>query len=430
LGSHYRLNCVHCGKSFEDEGDCFLLGCDAQHTPSLLRASYSDKAFTVEKDEPGLFRYRRWLPVRRAWPSAGAPVVLQSSKLSECLKLDSLHLAFSGYWPERGAHLETCSFKELEALPVCARLPGGPGRTLVVSSAGNTGRAFLQIGSRYGVSVLVVVPESAAADMWITGERHASARLAVLKGGGDYLDAINIANRIAALPGFYPEGGARNVARRDGLGTVLLSAVEALGQIPHHYFQAVGSGTGGIAAWEMNLRLIEDGRFGGRRMRLHVVQNSPFSVMSEAWGRGSRELAPVGEREAKRRIGRLYSAVLSNRNPPYGIAGGVYDALTDTQGHAYSVSRREAQAAGRLFETLEGCDLDPAAEVALAGLLQAVAQGRVGRKEIVLLNLTGGGREKLAREGRLRPVPPDIELARPDMSDGELEEQIHERHLR
>ncbi len=67
---------------------------------------------------------------------------------------------------------------------------------------------------------------------------------------GDYYDAIQIAEKVQSLPGFTPEGGARNIARRDGMGTVMLDAALTLGRMPDHYFQAVGSGTGGISAWE------------------------------------------------------------------------------------------------------------------------------------------------------------------------------------
>jgi cysteate synthase len=61
--------------------------------------------------------------------------------------------------------------------------------------------------------------------------------------GNDYTDAINLAGRIAKLPGMVPEGGARNVARRDGMGTMMLDAAVTIGKMPDHYFQAVGSGT-------------------------------------------------------------------------------------------------------------------------------------------------------------------------------------------
>jgi cysteate synthase len=424
MRSHYRLSCLGCGKLFDDSDEAFLLGCDQPHGPSLLRASYQEPRLPVDEGEAGLFRYRRWLPVRRSWPSAGGPVVFQSRRLAARLKLDALFLAFSGFWPERGAELATCSFKELEALSVLARVAGGEERTLVVSSAGNTGRAFLQIGARYGLPVLVVVPEAALKDMWITEEPHPAVRLAVVRGGGDYLDATEIGNRIAALPGFYAEGGARNVARRDGMGTVALAAAEAMGEQPRHYFQAVGSGTGAIATWEMNLRLRADGRFGRHLSRLHLVQSQPFAILRDAWETRRRELPVMGEREAKARIARLHSPVLSNRNPPYGIVGGVYDALRNTGGEAYAVSCEEARAAGALFESAEGCDLDLAAEVAVAGLIQAVGRGLVGRAESILLNLTGGGAKGLVRQSRRHHLQPDIQFAGPGVGAGELAESL------
>ena len=41
---------------------------------------------------------------------------------------------------------------------------------------------------------------------------------------GDYYDAIQIAEKVQSLPGFAAEGGARNIARRDGMGSVMLDA--------------------------------------------------------------------------------------------------------------------------------------------------------------------------------------------------------------
>ena len=136
MGSHYRLSCLQCGKLFDDPQEPFLLSCSEGHRPALLRAVYEERRLPIDAQEAGLFRYRRWLPIRRTWPGSGGPVVFQSSGLAAHLKLDALFLAFSGYWPERGAALETCSFKELEALSVGARLPPGEERTLVVELGG------------------------------------------------------------------------------------------------------------------------------------------------------------------------------------------------------------------------------------------------------------------------------------------------------
>ncbi len=409
MTADYLLECPICGGRYEDSPGEFLLSCPEPHPPALLRAIYRIKQFVAHPEQTGVFRFFDWLPIRRTLPGAPGPVAYHSSALGPALGLDNLFIIFNGFWPEKGAFMETCTFKELEAQAVCGRVEEGWRSVLVVSSAGNTARAFHEACARYGVPALIVVPGASRPLLWGTGPSHPSVRLAVVDGGADYADAIELGNGIAGTSGYYPEGGARNAARRDGMGTAVLAAVEACGRIPDHYFQAVGSGTGAIAAWEMNLRLIEDGRFGQGRMRLHLSQNAPFTPMADAWNERSRSLSTGRLTRALSRA--IRAMVLANRNPPYAVAGGLFDALSDTRGLMYRVSNAEARKAGRLFEKLEGCDIDPAAEVAVASLRQAVESGRVGRRDIVALNITGGGHRRLRREKRTALLRPHATLA-------------------
>lgn len=405
---HYVLKCLGCGKSYNDSNRGFLLRCEENHRPALLRAEYSAKQLTVREENPGIFRYKDWLPIKRTLASANKPIVFQSKALSSQLRLENLFVVFTGYWPERGAYFETCSFKELEALAVTARIPDSEKRTMVVSSAGNTGMAFLQLCSERGIPLIVVVPASALSSMWITREKHPAVSLAVLQGSADYLDAIELADVIAEQENFYPEGGAKNVARRDGMGTIVLAAAEAIGRIPDHYFQAIGSGTGAIAAWEMSDRLLQDGRFGNHKMRLHLVQNEPFTIITDAWQQNSSELLPLEEEVSRTKVLETYVSLLTNRRPPYSIKGGVFDALTDTRGFTYSVTNKEIREASALFNELEGCDIHPAAAAAVAGLRQALAMGRMSKTDIVLLNITGGGMKNLKNEGKKIPLEPEV----------------------
>jgi cysteate synthase len=206
------------------------------------------------------------------------------------------------------------------------------------------------------------------------------------------------------------------------LGTVLLDAVLEIGEMPHHYFQAVGSGTGAIAAYEAALRLLEDGRFGSALPKLHLAQNLPMAPMYSAWRAGRRKIVPEQDiPEAENVLDLIYARVLSNRYPPYGVAGGVYDALTATRGEMYGVKNSEAKRAKALFAKLEGIDILPAAGVAVAALLQAVERGSIGKREKVLLNVTGGGSVRLRKDKKLRRLREDYTLSK-DAGDEELEE--------
>ncbi|HUX51707.1 MAG TPA: cysteate synthase [Spirochaetia bacterium] len=424
--SHYQLRCLGCGTLYSDSEIGFFLNCEHQHEPSLLRSSYSRRTLTVRSAEQGLFRFADWLPVRRTSPNAPGPIVFRSLQLGARIGLDNLFIIFNGYWPERRAYMTTCSFKELEAYSVLGRIPDGESRSLVVASAGNTGRAFLQVASEQGVPVVVVVPEFALPHLWITVPLHPSVRIVVLSGNSDYYDAIKLADLIAGMDGCFAEGGARNIARRDGMGTTMLEAAVSIGRIPQHYVQAVGSGTGGIAAWEMMERLLADGSYGDTPGRLHLVQNAPFSLMTDSWATGSAGLAPLDERVAREQIRELHAAVLSNRHPPYSIRGGVRDVLTQSDGRMYSVTNRDALEAGRLFADLEGCDLDPAAEVALAGLIQSVRNGAIGHGEVTALNVTGGGMNNIERTGRKRYLKPDIIFDADELKGRRDESEIRE----
>jgi cysteate synthase len=422
--SHYLLRCPVCGGTFEDSPGQFLLSCPEPHTPALLRAVYREKRLVAHPEHGGVFKYWKWLPIRRRLSGASGPVAFLSTGLGPLIGLETLWIIFNGWWPEKGALMETCSFKELEAQAVCGRIVEGWEAELVVSSAGNTARAFHNACSRYDVPALIVIPEHSLPMLWSTTTPRPTVRLAVLEGGADYADAIALGNGIALTDGYYPEGGARNVARRDGMGTALLVAVEQARRIPDHYFQAVGSGTGAIAAWEMNLRLLQDGRFGDRKMRLHLGQNAPFTPMTDAWEAGSRSLVPMTEGREKARG--IRAQVLANRTPPYSIAGGLYDALLDGSGFMYRVSNTEAMSAGMLFEQCEGIDIDPAAEVAVASLIQAARRGRIRPRETVALNITGGGSRRLRADRQIGALRPDVSFTMGELSgDG----PVHERAL-
>ena len=109
------------------------------------------------------------------------------------------------------------------------------------------------------------------------------------------------------------EGGAKNVARRDGMGTVMLDAAFTMNRLPTHYFQAIGSGTGAIACWEMATRLQTHGWAGNPT--LHLSQNAPFVPIYNAWKANRRQILPEDMPNAEFSIKKIHAVVLSNRSP-------------------------------------------------------------------------------------------------------------------
>lgn len=406
---HYRLQCPICGARFHDDG--FLLECPHDHSATgLLTTKYRDRAFNPDSSHQGLFRYRHWLPAIRHSSPTGNVATYRSDTLNRAIGLPNLWIAFSGYFPERGATLETASFKELEAHAVLSRLPPSHRDTMVLASAGNTAAAFAWICSQNRVPCLIVVPERGLYRMEFFEPLDPCVKVVCLRGLANYNDAIALAKRVSQLDGFFPEGGVKNVGRRDGIGTILFNAVETLGQLPDYYFQAIGSGSGGIAICEAAKRLVADGRFGRTLPRLMLSQNLPFIPIYRAWSLQCRELGETNGEVGNRQMQEIVADVLSNQYPPYGIRGGVFDALSDSGGTMFAATNEEALRGVELFREMEGADIDPAAGIALATLIKAVSQQQLDREATILLHVTGGGRNRRQRDRRLFPVRTALEL--------------------
>ena len=394
--TEYKLQCVATGEEFEDAG--WTLDCPTCEKPSLIRALYAKKELTVY-DDKGLYKYRDWLPMKRMLHCEATHATYKSEGLAAALGLENLYITFNGYFPEKGATMTTCSFKETEAYSVCARTDADNDKVLVVASAGNTARAFAKVCSENNIKLLLAVPEDNLDALWFDAPLNDCVKLISCTKGGDYFDAIHLSNLALKSPKFYAEGGAKNIARRDGMATTVLSAVTTIGRIPDYYFQAVGSGTGAIAAWEANMRLIEDGHYGTNVMRLMVSQNAPFLPMYDAWRADSRAMLPYDDDKARRDVEIIDAKVLSNRKPPYGICGGLYDALKATNGDVLQATNLQARKAAQLFLETEGVDIHPAPAVALATLIKEVEAGHVDKKATIMLNITGGG-EARYKEGK------------------------------
>ena len=404
--TEYSLRTVATGRVFEDAG--WAIDDELSEKPSLIRAEYKKKQIDVKPESCGIYRFADWLPIKRTLAGSCAPITYKSEGLAKALGMTNLYITFNGYFPKIGARMSTCSFKETEAYSVCARLAADCGKVLVVASAGNTARAFAKVCSDNHIPLLLSVPADNLDALWFEAPLNDCVKLIAVQKGGDYFDAINLSNMVLASDKFLAEGGAKNIARRDGMGTTVLSATTHIGRIPDFYFQAVGSGTGAIAAWEANLRLIEDGRFGSHKMKLMVSQNAPFLPMYKAWKADSRALLPYDADQARSDAESINAKVLSNRKPPYSLAGGLYDALKDTQGDMFAVTNSEAEEAQRLFLETEGVDIYSASGVATYSLMQAVRDGQVQKDDVVMLNITGGGEKHFKQERQVWNLDPSL----------------------
>jgi len=400
-GSLYRLLCPTCGLRTIDDGS--VTRCPAEHRPSLLRTEYDERSFRIDRSSEGMLRYRAWLPLREPIETPFGTVIIESAALNARLRTPNLRLAVNGFWPERGARLPSGTFKDIEAIAILGRFPRD-GRTLVAASAGNTAVALASAASDVGVPTTIVVPESALERIAFARPLRENVRFIAVTGDAIYDDAIVAAQELGLRDGYAFEGGARNVARRDGIGTTMLAFMEVCGALPEYFVQAVGSGSGAIAAHEAARRAIASGQFPPRYPHLVLVQNAPFAPIFHAWNARSTSVEAAHRPDSAHRAGaEISAAVLGSLAPPYEPDGGLLDALTESAGDVTAVENSAARRASALFEELEGIDLEPAAAVALAGLIERIECGAIPRDASIALHITGVGRRRLAPERRITP---------------------------
>jgi threonine synthase len=201
--------------------------------------------------------------------------------------------------------------------------------------------------------------------------------------GKDFTAAFNHARDLAHATGRPFEGGFFNPARREGLKTAYFEAVD---QIPHEidwYFQASSSamGVNGTAKGARELAAV--GRI--RRVpRMVCVQQESCAPLVNGFDDDSPTLLP---RHIVERPSGVAKAIL--RGNPSGCYPYVYRMLKETNGLAVRVSEREILDAQRDVLQLEGVSCCTDAATTVAALRKLAAAKAVGRRDVVLLNLTG-----------------------------------------
>ena len=395
---NYTLKCLKTDDEFNDDYTLHY------NDGALIQAEYKKEFQPI--DSKGVWRYFDWLPTEEISSQVAGTVTYHAKELGEHFGFSNLWIAFHGYWPEKGGLCPTGSFKDMEAVPTIQRMKDHSCNGMICASAGNTARAFTHFCAEDNFPLIVIVADIHAHRIWVQkGMEMNSVKVVVVK-DGTYQDAKDVAKELSkSLEGWQLEGGAHNIARRDGIGSLILDSYEKIGRLPDHYFQAVGGGPGPIGVYEMMQRLIDSGHYEGEVARIHLSQNPEHCPIHNAWQRKSRnfnsEDFPEGNVE-------VYSDYLLSETPAYSVIGGVYDILEASNGQTYIVEKSDAKDAGNILETVEGIDVLSPAKVALASLIQAEASGDVSKDDCILLNVSGGGVERLKGEKETAVVEPWI----------------------
>lgn len=358
-------------------------------------------------DNP-LIRFHDMLPVHDVgnthWLGDGNAPTVHARALGRRLGLTNLYLKDETRNP-------TCSTKDRMASVVLSYFQEVGIREFACSSTGNSSTSFaygVERNEDFRLHVFV------GRDFLHRMNFDSSERISVYwVEDATFAEAHECAKAYASLNDHVTgEGGFFNPGRREGLKLAFMEGVLDMPESPHWYFQAASSGMGIYGTWRGAQQLYRMGLL-SRLPRLACVQQDTCAPMVKSWRAGSATTRP--EDVVSEPTG-IAEAIL--RGNPTRTYPHLHEVVALSGGIFLAVSEAEIVAAQGMVLDEEGISICPSSATTVAAIKKMVAQGELGRDEVIFANLTGGMREEtitpreyvtlrkadLLKPGRKRPA--------------------------
>jgi len=369
-----HLECGLTGERYEAD---VVQGLSKAGKPLLVRYDLAGVRKALTKDmlasrPQTLWRYREMLPVRRpenvvslgeiVTPLISLPRIAKAiAPGGEILVKDEGRLP-TGSFKARGLVMAVSMAKELGI------------ETMAMPTNGNAGAAMAAYCSRAGMKAYVFCPDDTP---------EVNVREIAMQGAEVFLvdGLIDDCGRLVAEGekevGWFNCSTLREPYRIEGKKTMGLELAEQLGwEVPDVIFYPTGGGTGIIGMWKAFAELEEMGWLGKKRPRMVVVQASGCAPMVKAWEDGV-EHAP--------RWQDAHTFAAGIRVPQAVGDFLILRAVRESGGFAIAVDDAAIADAWGLVARDEGLLLCPEGAATFAAYRQALADGRVGSGERVLL---------------------------------------------
>ena len=334
------------------------------------------------------WRYRELLPVRRpenvislgevVTPLIPLPrIATRLAKGGAILVKDEGRLP-TGSFKARGLALAVSMAKELGV------------SVMAMPTNGNAGSAMAAYCSRAGIRGYVFCPDDTPA---------VNIREIAMQGAEVFLvdGLIDDCGKLVAEgereAGWFNCSTLREPYRIEGKKTMGIELAEQLDwQLPDVIFYPTGGGTGIIGMWKAFAELEEIGWIGPKRPRMVVVQSEGCAPMVKAWEEGV-EHAPRWEN--------AHTFAAGIRVPQAVGDFLILRAVRDSGGFAIAVTDEAIAGAWREVAKEEGLLLCPETAATYAAYKQALADGRVGPDDrVVLFNCATGLKYPMPEAGR------------------------------
>jgi threonine synthase len=319
----------------------------------------------------GFWKYREFLPVRKT-----ADVVSLGEVMTPIVELPTLarRAGAARLLVKDEGRLPTGSFKARGlALAVAMAKAFGIGR-IAMPTNGNAGAALAAYATRAGIESHVFCPADTP-EINVREIALAGAAVTLVDG------LINDCGRLVAegreRMGWFDASTLKEPYRIEGKKTMGFELAEQLAwTLPDAIFYPTGGGTGLIGMWKAFDELEAAGLIGARRPRMVAVQASGCAPIVRAWRQGADHAEPWQD-------ARTIAAGIR-------VPGAIGDflilrALRESGGFAIAVDDAEIMEGLAEVSRTEGLLLCPEGAATFAAWRAALADGRVGAHENVLL---------------------------------------------
>lgn len=377
--------CPHCGVTG-------IL--DVQYDYERAKRSFRRASLAADQRRD-LWRYEVLLPAPppMIWPGlpVGGTPLISPVRLRDRLGLPGLQLKMDGLLP-------TGSFKDRASMVALAQALQRGAATIAGASTGNAASSVAGLAAAVGLQVVIFVPESAPAPKLAQLRTYGAHVMAVR---GSYDQAFDLCLAATERFGWYSRNTGYNPVLSEGKKTVVFEILEQRRwRAPDWIVVSVGDGCilGSIGK---GLRDLQGVGLLDRMPRVLGVQATGSAAIYNAWKSGAAVASPVQPDTVADSIsvGLPRDAVKALR------------AVRESGGAMVCVPDEAILKAGHRLGRLAGVFAEPAASAALAGVIEARAQGILRGSEEVVVVITGLGLKDPQRTAQGTPelvsVSPD-----------------------
>ena len=374
-----HLECSMTGEHYPADQ---LAGLSKVGRPLLVKYDLAKLAGSVSKAAlaqrpPDFWRYREFLPIRdvnnimslgeTVTPLVTIPNYAAHIGAGEVLVKDEGRLP-TGSFKARGLAVAVSMARELGV------------KRAAMPTNGNAGAALAAYCSRAGIETFVFCPEDTPE---INVREIALQGAKVWRVNGLINDCGKIVGDGKEKARWFDLSTLKEPYRIEGKKTMGLELAEQLGwDVPDVIFYPTGGGTGLIGMWKAFAELEAIGWMGKKRPRMVAVQASGCAPIVKAYDDGV-EHAPVWPNA---------HTVASGIRVPVAVGDFlILRAVRESNGFAIAVEDNEIEAARDDVARRDGMLLCPEGAATVAAMKQALAEGRVSKKDRIVLFNCGSG---------------------------------------